>query len=295
MLGFLGETGTSKSQLGELLTTIVGENNATNQTLHRIADDATTRVDVALSWLNFDEEVSKHDLKNINVLKKWAMQERMTERGIYERNVNFRPRSSLMFSSNKIFEISSQEDAHAIYERTHLIETKKKFRGRPDDIKHIFLDVIKKDKTQGDAFATFLVKNATEILKKGSVEGRQKAIEVEAIWNRLGNWIRQFINGRIKRVRNSFEDRVDWWESWQDYANLHNFSIGMKTRFYEKIQDILEVEVQQERLDNGSRAWGYSGFRLMTSDEIDAKEQNTIFVEVKKDDVFTDWYSKGNQ
>ena len=126
MLGFLGETGTSKSQLGELLTTIVGDNNATNLTLHKIADDSTSRIDVATSWLNFDEEVSKHDLKNINVLKKWAMQERMTDRSIYEHSINFRPRSSLMFSSNKIFEIASQEDADAIYEIPHLIETKNK-------------------------------------------------------------------------------------------------------------------------------------------------------------------------
>lgn len=290
MLGFLGETGTSKSQLGELLTTIVGDNNATNLTLHKIADDSTSRIDVATSWLNFDEEVSKHDLKNINVLKKWAMQERMTDRSIYEHSINFRPRSSLMFSSNKIFEIASQEDADAIYERTHLIETKNKFRGRLDDIKNVFLKIIQKDESQADAFATYLVKNATVIFNAGRVEGRQKANEVEAIWNKFGNWVRQFVKGRVKRVKGSFEDRIEWWDSWQEYANLHNFSIGGKIKFYDKVQQVLDVEVQQERLADGvTRAWGYNGFRLMTPEEVENNEQSELFVEDKKIDITIDF------
>ncbi len=268
-LGAVGIPGTGKTQLTVLLQLAFGSDNVTNATIHRISEDPTTQKDIAYSFLNIDEELKSNDIKNPETLKTWITQGRMTARGIYGHNTNFRPTTRLMFATNTIYEIANPDDALAIYERTHLIKLTQKMRHTKKEIKNVF-EIIKEK--EFDSFISYILKNATKIYKKKAITHPQSTFETESLWNEFGNEVRHFIDTWLEKGVGLKEESSEIWNRFFQEQNSRGLHTRGKNQFYKKFDEILGSTAIQVR-DGEERYWGYLGVKLRTIDQKERQEK----------------------
>jgi len=269
-LGVLGPPGTGKTQLGKFAEKILGEDNVSHATIHRIAMDPTLQIGIAYQMLNIDGDLSPEDIEQLDVLKKWISQEKFTNRKIYNYAENFRPTTRLMFMANDLYEITNENDAEAIYERTDILKAEQKFRGTQKEIKNIFEDVA--TESELDGLVTHILKNSTILYQKQKTTYPLDPRHVKGIWNRFGNWIRQFIDNRtVEGASLQIETRL-LFEAWENYAITHSCPAKTKNEFYKLFEDITGHQRTRTREDTLSK-WVYKGMRLLDEKEIEAAGQ----------------------
>lgn len=262
--GVVGIAGTGKTQLGTLLDVTFGEKNVSHSSIHDIAHDHTIQQDIAYNFLNYDEELSDQDIKNINILKKWITQSNFTGRAIYERKAEFRPTARQMFMTNSIFEIPNSDDALAIYERTYLAKAVNHFRGETKEIKNLWADISEKE---FEGFITYLLHNATEIFKNQRIQYPQNVQSTEKLWNEYGNNIHKFIDEWIEKGKEFKNEAREIWNKWLEHALENKIDIKSKNHFYKTFDKIIGSGSIKIR-DGTNEYYGYVGLRLKTENDL---------------------------
>lgn len=271
----IGVAGTGKSQIGEKFPPMIfGEDNVSFASIHSIAKDATVQNDIALKMLNIDAELSDDDINHINVIKRWVTQDKFSARSIYAHITTYKPTARLMCLANALFEIDSNEDAEAIYERTHIVRMDQKFRATEKEIKNVFEKVVEANPKELDGLITYLLKNATEIYGMQKIHNPMKPKQVMAIWNQFGNHIREFISKHVIHTKDASKPtkRESVWVAWQDYAMEKSIDEKTRNNFYEKFEQIIEIEPVKVKDEYGNTIVSFPGIRLKTDDELKVDE-----------------------
>lgn len=263
--GLLGGAGTGKSQLGVLAELAIGEDNTGNAAIHLIAKDQTTQKNMAFKMLNIDYDLSNESIQQVDVLKEWITQDKRSARGIYEQNSTFRPMSRLLFMANDLYEITNEDDAEAIYDRTYIIRVDKKYRHQETEIKQIMRKTA--TESQLDGFVTYLLNNATEIFKNESYHYPINLSTVESIWNTYGNRIKMFTEKWIERGVSFRTESSEPYNKWMNYCIQNNFKPKDKKQFSKIFNEIIGNTPTRTRIDN-VECNAYTGFRIKTDEEI---------------------------
>lgn len=274
MVIFLGGGGTGKKQLATFAKSLFGRDNVTNFTIHDIVFDTTDQIIASRSMLNIDEDMSESEIKEITVILKWVTRDPFSGRGIYSQPINFIPLSRLMANTNKLFDIPDEQHAEPLYDRTHTILLKKKFRKTDEEIS----DIVKKSYNDGDydKLITKSLKNAHKLYKSQIVEFRHSTQEEENIWNEFGNWLKQFVKKRMIKIPDVKVAAHSVWLAWNDFADLHDIPVVSPRKFYKKFEVVANVEMANVKVDELRRS-GFYGIRLLTDEEITDIEQEKIF------------------
>ncbi len=271
--GGIGQPGTGKSQICELSTMVLGDDNVSASPIHLVASDLTTQKDIAFNFLNIDMDMSNESVKNIDVLKRWITQDKFTARGIYEHSTTFRPMARICFMANDLYEISNPDDADAIYERTHIIKINKKFRGQEEQIKNLFKKVGVPSELSG--FITYLLRNATDIFTNQRIRHPINTSTVRDTWNTHGNRIKEFVE--TWTTQGDFRvEPVEIWNRWLSFTNLNDYKAKDKKKFKEIFDEIVgNSPTKTSKVSDGQRSefYAYSGFRLLRDEEINEKSQ----------------------
>jgi phage/plasmid-associated DNA primase len=273
MVIFLGGGGTGKKQLATFAKSLFGRDNVTNFTIHDIVFDTTDQIIASRSMLNIDEDMSEGEIKEITVILKWVTRDPFSGRGIYSQPINFIPLSRLMANTNRLFDIPDEQHAEPLYDRTHTVILKKKFRKTDEEIS----DIVKKtyNDSDYDKLITKLLHNAHKLYKSQVVEFRHSTQEEESIWNEFGNWLGQFVKKRMIKVPDVKVAAHDVWLAWNEWADLHDIPVSSPRKFYKKLEVAANV-VMTDTYINNSRMNGFYGIRLLTDEEITNIEQENI-------------------
>lgn len=273
MVIFLGGGGTGKKQLAMFAKSLFGKDNVTNFTIHDIVSDITDQIAAARSMLNIDEDMSESDVKEITVILKWVTRDPFSGRGIFSQPISFIPLSRLMANTNKLFDIPDEQHAEPLYDRTHTIILKKKFRNEDNEI----TDIVKKSYNDSDydKLITKLLHNAHKLYKSQNVEFRHSTIQEENIWNEFGNWLKQFVKKRTIKVADVKIAAHNVWLAWNEFAESHDIPVGSPRKFYKKFEAVANVEMANVKIDEIRRS-GFYGIRLLTDGEIVHNDQEKL-------------------
>jgi phage/plasmid-associated DNA primase len=277
--GCVGVSGTGKSQLGELVKSVLGHENCSDTKIHDLANDQTMQKSAAFKMLNYDDDLNDQSIRQIDVIKKWVTQSEFTARGIYEQPTTFRPMSRLMFSANDLYEIPNADDAEAIYDRTYLVRIDKKYRHRDGEIKNVMKKVATDE--QLDGFLTYLLQNAFWIANEEKYHHPISLSTVESIWNTLGNRIKEFKKKWIVDEPSYRLDSNDPFNKWSEYCITNNYHAKSKKEFKEIFDELVgnTPTKTRKKLDGSEESveiYAYTGIRLKTDEEIQEEEQNKI-------------------
>ncbi len=271
--GGIGQSGTGKSQICDLVVLTLGEDNVSDASIHTLAKDPTTQIDVAYKMCNVDREMSANDIKETSMLKKWITQDRFRNRAIFEHSGDFRPTARLMFMTNNLYEMANHDDADAMYERTHLITIETKHRGTVKEINKIMEKTATVEQLEG--LITYLLKNTTEIYQMQKIHHPMTSKQVEDVWNRHGNRIREFIKKWCVKGVTFATERGEVWDKWLGHALDKEFPSKGRDTFYEQFEEIVGVKaVATER--GGMKGRYYIGIRLISDQELGMKETDDI-------------------
>jgi len=273
MLIFLGGGGTGKKQLATFAKLLLGKDNVTNFTMHSISSDITNQIAAARSMLNIDEDMSEGDIKEITVLLKWITRDPFSGRSIYSQPIDFIPLSRLMANTNKLFDVPDEQHAEPLYDRTHTILLKNKFRKSSDEIHNI----VKKSYSDADfdKLISKLLKNAHELYKTQHIHFPHSTSDEENIWNEFGNWLNRFVKTRTIKLPDTKVVAHDVWLAWNEFADTHDIPVGSPRKFYKKFEHVANVEKTDIKVVD-SRRDGFHGIRLLTDEEITNIEQAVL-------------------
>jgi len=273
MLGLVGQTGSGKSQLTELAIKLFGDDNVFSAKFQILAKDQTTQKDAAKKMLNIDDDVSNESVHQIDTIKKWVTQSRMTGRSIYAQAATYRPMSRIMFAANDLFEIPNPDDAEAIYDRSYLIRIDKKFRRQSNEIKNV-MDKVGSDE-QLSGLITYLLKNAKWMLDNQSYHHTINTKDVENIWNTFGNKVQIFVKKWIVFDPRARTESGEPFNQWSNYAHENGIKPGVRKKFKEIFEEIVGNVPTKTRINN-IECYAYSGFRMKTEEEIKTDNQTTL-------------------
>ena len=273
MMVFLGGGGTGKKQLSTFAKLLLGDDNVTNFSIHGIVTDSTNQISAARSMLNIDEDMSEAEIKVITVILKWVTRDPFQGRVIYGLPVKYMPLSRLMCNTNKLFDVDDEEHAEPLYDRTHTVQLKKKFRHSAEDI----ADIVKKTFTNEDFDRTItaLLKNATVLNKTEKIENRHSTEDEANIWNKFGNWLKQFVANRTVKSPDVKVVAHDIWNAWNEWCEDKDISAGTPRRFYKRFEAEAKTEMTHIKVDGETRR-GFYSIRLMDSEEIAILEQQNL-------------------
>ena len=266
--GGVGQPGTGKSQLCDLVGFTLGEDNVSEASIHSIAKDQTTQLDTAYKMCNIDRDLSPNDIKQTDVIKKWITQDRFRARAIYEHSGDFRPTSRWMFMANDLYEVSNHDDAEAIYQRTHLIRVETKYRGQDTQINKIMEKVAIPE--QLDGFITNLLKNGTWLYENQTIHYPMKSKEVEGIWNQHGNRIREFFVKWFVKDIDYKTERTEVYDRWLNHSLEKKFPSKGRDTFYDQFEEIVGMTPIPTRRDNVPGRY-YVGLRLLKESDLGLK------------------------
>jgi len=279
---FESGAGMGKTTLGDYARGVVGRKNIAEPKFHVLVKDPTTRIDVHRKRVIVDSDMSEKTPTELQTLKKWIFQEDETDRSIYGRNVNYKPFCIMMAMANRLFEIPDEKELEAMADRSDIDRLTVKVRDRYDDFvkdeKKIMRNAFKERPREGDAELTFILKNATKIWKDGRVKSKQPRDVVMNLWNRFGNFVRQFCRVRTKRVEEGWISNENAWTSWQNYCLTKNIDFGARPEFLENFRKTNHLDKPVRKRVGGTQIleWGYHGIRLLREDEIKEIEQTTL-------------------
>jgi len=284
-LGLVGVSGTGKSQLGDLVKFVIGneDENYVTMKIHDMANDQTLQVKAGNKMLSFDDDLNDQSIKQIDVIKKWVTQSSFTIRKIYDEGITFRPTSRLMFAANDLYEIPNSDDAEAIYDRTYLIRIDKKFRHKDTEIKNVMKKVT--DPNEGgqglDGLVTYLLKNATWIAEHEKYHYPISPRTVSEIWNIFGNRIGEFKKKWIVVEPSYRLDSNEPFNKWSEYCNEFGYKAKSKKLFKEIFDELvgnIPTKTRKKLPDSDEKVeiYAYTGFRIKSQEEFDAEDKTKI-------------------
>jgi len=267
----VGQSGTGKSQLCDLVVFTLGEDNVSEASIHSIAKDPTTQLDTAYKMANIDRDMSNGDINHPEIIKKWITQDRFRARAIFEHSGDFRPTSRWLGMSNDLYEIPNHDDAQAIYERTHLVRIENKFRGQENQINKIIEKVSTDEQLNG--FITYLLKNAAEIYENQKIHHPMSCKAVSEIWNQHGNRIREFIKKWFVKDPEYKTERQEVFDKWLNHSLDKEFPSKGRDTFYDQFEEIVGMYAISTRRDSIPGRY-YVGLRLLNKSEIELKKED---------------------
>ena len=267
--GGVGRPGTGKSKICDLVIDVLGADNVSESSIHLIAKDQTTQLDIAYKFCNIDRDVLPEDITHTDVIKKWITQDRFRARAIYEHSGDFRPTARWMFMSNDLYEIPNHDDAEAIYQRTYLARIDHQFRNTTQEIKNAIKRVSTPE--QLDGFITYLCKNSSQIYDMQNIHYPTNSKIVSALWNQYGNRIGDFIKKWTKKGIGLKVEKSDVWDKWLGESLKKELPAKGKNTFYKQFEEIIGMTATKGR-DGDILGYFYNGLRLKTVEEVVKEE-----------------------
>ena len=267
--GGVGRPGTGKSKICDLVVDVLGEDNVSESSVHLIAKDQTTQLDVAYKFCNIDRDVLPEDISHTDVIKKWITQDRFRARAIYEHSGDFRPTARWMFMSNDLYEIPNHDDAEAIYQRTYLAKIDQQFRNTEKEVKNVIKLVSTPE--QLDGFITYLLKNSSQIYEMKNIHYPTTSKIVSELWNQYGNRIHEFIKKWCVKNVAFKEEKSNVWDRWLSESLKKELPAKGRNIFYKQFEEILGMTATKGR-DGDVLGYYYNGLRLKKEEEV-AKEE----------------------
>jgi len=271
--GGIGRSGTGKNQLVDLVTLTLGSENCTHTPIHLLSTDLTLQKESAYGMCNFDPDLNDENINHLETIKKWVTQDPFTGRGIYGHLTTYRPMSRLMFMANELFELPNNKDADAIYDRVYLAKLDNRFRHTGKEKKNVMQNTATDDELDG--FITYLLKNATWILKHQKTHYPLKPNQTKNIWNLFGNRIKNFfekffvVGSTLKMPKGAVFDK------WLHHALENQYPANDRKKFFELFDEIVGTAPMNTRIGN-EQVYAYSGFALKTDEERKKESQMKI-------------------
>ena len=271
--GGVGRPGTGKSKICDLVVDVLGTDNVSESSIHLIAEDQTTQLDIAYKFCNIDRDVLPKDITHTDVIKKWITQDRFRARAIYEHSGDFRPTARWMFMSNDLYEIPNHDDAEAIYQRTYLAKIDHQFRNTNEEIKNAIKQVSTPE--QLDGFITYLLKNTSQIYEMQNIHHPTTSKIVSELWNQYGNRIHEFIKKWCVRGVSCRIEKSDVWDRWLGESLKKEQPAKGRNTFYKQFEEILGMTATKGREDD-ILGYFYNGLRLKTESEVSKDETQEL-------------------
>ena len=286
LLGLIGPPGTGKTQLIELASIVLGDDNVEATKIHEFATDKTLQQDIAYKMMIGDEDFGTTIIKDLGILKSWVTQDKLGGRSIYGHNEKFRPSARILFAANSLFSINNKADFEAMCDRGHLLKVTRRYRDTDEQI----LNVMKQFKPEEyDAYVTYLLNNANEILELGRFQYPQHPEVTKELWEEIGGQIKEFKEEHIIPDSRGRLIKDETWEKWFEHAFKNKFPCGSKEKFFELFENMIGITAKQLRIPgedrDGPRPMGYFGWRFKRDDEY-AVQKSIIPTKKEKIELF---------
>lgn len=216
---FVGTGRNGKSKLLELITTLLGEDNVTEQTIQSLCFNRFSLAELHRKLANISADLPSKELTNTGVFKTVTGGDRLPGERKHKDPFYFGNYAKLMFSCNRIPPIPETEACLAYYARFKIVEFKQKFLGKDAD-KRIMDKLTTPEELSG--FLNYALEGLRRLEENKDFTESMTQEETEKAYVKLSNSAQAFIMEKVL-VTNEYEDTIDETELYRDFITYcHN-------------------------------------------------------------------------
>jgi putative DNA primase/helicase len=240
----LGGGGNGKGTTLELITQMLGQDNVSNVSLHKLESNRFSVANVVGKMANIQSDLPAKLLESEGVVKQLTSGDRLEAERKNKDSVMIRPRAKLMFSTNEL--PKTMDNSDGFYRKWVVITYPKKFDD--SNLRKKFFDELPGMFAKAVKYANKLA-NMSKFPGDGEVEAYR--VYSDSVYAFLKEEVVKDPEGQISKA-----DLYDHYRNYCFEEGLHPVS---KKRFTQKVRSSLELE---EARNKQERAW--IGLKLVT-------------------------------
>jgi putative DNA primase/helicase len=258
---FVGEPDTGKTTTIDLIVKLIGENNTSGESLHRIISDKFSAFNLYNKHLNFYDDLPFQDLKITGEFKVITGGGYVTGEKKFGDKFQFMNYAKLMYAANKISAIKDVDD-EAYYGRWLIFFFNNTFNASDADTDPYKLEKITAPK-ELEGMIVWALKGLKRLLEKKSFNYYRTADENKKVMERNSNILAAFVQDCLEEKDDNVITKENLYEAYSFYVKSLGGSRISKEKFGRDIQ-ILCTYIDSRRLTTGKNerrtAWGNVDF-----------------------------------
>jgi len=285
---FVGEPDTGKTTLLNLLINVIGENNISSVSLHKITKDKFSSANLQHKLMNIYDDLTYKDIDDVGAFKIVTGGGYTSSEKKFGESFQFKNYAKLIFATNKISSVKDTDD-DAYYNRWIILFFNNVFKGENSD-KRLIEKIVSSDEKEG--FLYWSLQGLQRLLKNNDFSYDKTSSEIKLIMERSSNPVSAFIQDCLMRDDGSWISKEDMYNIYSIFVNKFGGARVTKEKFgREFIKKALFVVESRKDTDKKKSVHGWSNISLNTGNtaflqiisNIFCNDENTTLLKIKYD------------
>lgn len=227
---FVGEGDTGKTTLLEVITHLIGADNISSVSLHKMSADRFSAAQLFEKHANIVDELSAEDIADTGAFKMATGGGSIMGEHKFGNQFLFKNYAKFTFACNKIPEVKDRDD-NAYYNRWMVIRFENTIENKISN----FIETLTTDEERSGLF-NLAIKGLERLLKQGRFTYNNSADETKTEMMRSGSSISVFTMEMLEREDDAEITKEDLYDAYAKYCRKSNLSTQTKEMFGRRIQ-----------------------------------------------------------
>ncbi len=230
---FVGERDTGKTTLIKIIVAFFGQQNTSGESLHRITTDKFSAVNLHNKLLNFFDDLSFEDIKDVGNFKVVTGGGYISAEQKFCERFQFKNHAKLMFATNKISDIKDSDD-DAYYSRWLITNFNNTFDGsNPNTDRFLAEKICSEEEMSG--ILNWALEGLERLLKNQKFTNECSPAEVKSIMMKSGSSISVFASECLEQGDGLWISKDDLYYLYSLFCSQGNLSRTTKEKFGREI------------------------------------------------------------
>ena len=261
-----GETNTGKTQFREVVVYLIGSENVSETSLHRMGEDKFGLQEIPWKILNYFDDLSDKVISDVSFFKVvvgGTSSVTVEEKGVKPYKVV--NTLKLWFNTNRIPKTKSNEDS-SFFERWALVPFKTQFSfNRKNRNENFYMGIIK-DKNEVQGIIHEAIKGLRRLYERGHFR-TEIFVNTEEMWKKYSDPLYDFLNTytEASALSNMGIDRTDFFKSYNKFRVnkrlLNPITLNELNKDIKRFPYISDTRISVDR----KQVWAYVGIKWNSS------------------------------
>ena len=267
---FNGSGRNGKGVMLEIIKCLLGHNNVSGESLHRILGTRFATAKLFGKLANIDADLSKEALKNTGVLKKLTGGDYVAAEKKFCPPFQFVNHAKLLFSANEI--PMTEDETDAFFSRLIIINFPNQFLGKKDD--H-YLNHKLTIEEELSGLLRIVLRRLPRVLKEGISTASSSIDENYEKYILSSNPVRAFFETVLEQDNNRATLKSEVFTSFKIFCNSKKLAGESEQSFNRKLKREFNLKDMQIRDEKGGRPYCWVGIRIKDWKPVE-EGQNTL-------------------
>lgn len=259
-LFILGPTASGKSTFLNVLQSVMGEENVSNQSLQGLVNDRFGKATIYGKLANIDNDLSRNAVKEVGAFKKLTAGDPILIEEKYQQPFSFRVSQKQIYSANQVPEVANADDAffrrwiHVRFPNTV-----------PESDRDPSLERRLTTEEELSGVLNWMLEGYARLMEQDGFTGERSIKEKRSLWNSHGDSLDRFIESEVVEDLSAQSAKDAVYAEYRQFCDSEGITEKPKQTLSKRLKQALNVEMSKPTVE-GEQVAHYRGIRLKSEE-----------------------------